>query len=62
MINDSKCIIFLVSGDQKAGIVSCILNKEPGWEKLPASLARPVCGDQFWLLDDSAASKLKTNS
>jgi 6-phosphogluconolactonase len=62
MINDSKCIIFLVSGDQKAGIVSRILNKEPGWEKLPASLVSLVSGNQFWLLDKAAASKLITTS
>jgi 6-phosphogluconolactonase len=58
MINHSKCIILMVSGFQKAGIVSRILNKEKGWEQLPASLVCPACGDQFWLLDEAAASKL----
>ncbi|MGH9513533.1 MAG: 6-phosphogluconolactonase [Terriglobales bacterium] len=55
-INDAAEIIFLVSGEEKAGILRQVLEGEPG--KLPAQLIRPGDGKLVWLLDQAAASEL----
>jgi 6-phosphogluconolactonase len=58
LINNSAEICFLVTGTGKAEKVAQILQKQEGWEKLPASLVDPADGQLTWLLDEAAAGKV----
>ena len=58
LINHSRVIIFLVTGESKAAVLAKILNKTGDWEKFPASMVHPHNGKLFWLLDEGAASQL----
>jgi 6-phosphogluconolactonase len=57
-LNNAACVIFLVSGDDKALPLKAVLegNYEP--EQLPAQLIRPSHGKLLWLVDWAAASLL----
>jgi len=56
VINNAKNIIFLVTGEEKANVVSQVLeNRNP---LLPASMVRPVKGTLTFILDLEAASLL----
>jgi 6-phosphogluconolactonase len=57
-LNNAACVIFLVSGDDKALPLKAVLegNYEP--EQLPAQLIRPSHGKVLWLVDRAAASLL----
>jgi len=58
VINNATHVIFMVSGRNKAGIVSEIMHPgEPG-QLYPASIVNPVAGSLQWLLDRDAASLL----
>lgn len=56
LINFAKTITFIVTGENKAEVVSSILNKDGIWEKFPASYVKPKNGKLFWLLDKNASS------
>lgn len=58
IINQSRNVIFLVTGEAKAEMVAIIIGKKQGWEKLPASLVNPTEGGLIWLIDEPAADKL----
>ncbi|GAB1405563.1 6-phosphogluconolactonase [Lentimicrobium sp.] len=58
LINQSRNIVFLVTGESKAGMVARILKKHEGWEHLPAAHIKSINGNVYWLLDKAAASKL----
>jgi len=60
LINHARTVAFLVTGENKSEIVAQILERRPGWEKLPASLVQPENGELLWLLDEKAAKKLFT--
>ena len=55
LIDHAACVMFLVSGTDKAGILEQIL-EYPG--DLPAQRVRPVKGKLLWLADHAAAAKL----
>ena len=57
VLNNSKTIIFLVSGKSKAGIVKSVLKDKN--KTLPAAQIKPKKGDLFWCLDKDAASLIK---
>ncbi len=59
VINNSKRIVFLVTGESKSKIVDIILNKKEGFKKLPASLVNPIYGKLVWLIDKEAANSIK---
>jgi 6-phosphogluconolactonase len=59
LINNASLIVFLVTGESKAEMVSRIINQTEGNLKFPASFVKPLSGDIYWLLDEKAASKLK---
>lgn len=61
VINNAKITIFLVTGEKKAEVLSRIIDKKPGWEKLPASFVKPENGQLIWLLDKEAAKKIDRN-
>jgi 6-phosphogluconolactonase len=58
LINNAKEVCFLVTGESKAERVAQIIEKKPGWEKLPASLILPDHGKLIWMLDGPAAQML----
>jgi len=56
VLNQAACVIFLVSGADKATIAHDVL--ENGDANLPSQRVRPTNGKLFWLLDSEAASAL----
>jgi 6-phosphogluconolactonase len=56
VLNNSKKVVFLVSGKKKAGIVKKILNMENESMKFPAAHINPPYGKLIWLIDKEAAS------
>jgi 6-phosphogluconolactonase len=57
LINHARNILFLVTGAEKAGVLTRVLKaKDPS---LPASLVKPEKGNKvFWYIDKAAASEL----
>ena len=58
-INAARDIIFLVSGDEKAGAVASVLEGPYRPDDLPAQRVKPASGNLIWLLDAHAAARLK---
>ena len=58
IINHSRTVLFLITGDSKAEMVARIIDRKEGWDKLPASMVNPSQGELIWLLDEKAASEL----
>ena len=56
VLNHAACVIFLVSGADKADMVRNVL--EDGRAGLPSQRVHPVNGRLLWLLDKGAATKL----
>lgn len=61
-INQSRDILFLVTGAEKASIVKEVLFGPVDTERLPAQLIRASSGNSTWLLDRAAASQLPKDS
>jgi len=59
LINNATLIVFLVTGESKADMVSRIIKQSEGSHLLPASYVKPLNGHIYWLLDEKAASKSK---
>lgn len=59
VINNARTVIFLVFGGKKADIVHEVLEGENDPQRIPAQLIRPIKGQLLWLLDESAASRIK---
>jgi 6-phosphogluconolactonase len=59
LLNAAACILFLVTGAEKAAMVRTVLEGEPAPDRYPAQLAVPREGELIWLLDRAAASLLR---
>jgi 6-phosphogluconolactonase len=59
LINNSSRIYFIVTGRQKASIVSEIIEAKGGSDRYPASRVKPGSGHMVWLLDSEAAALIK---
>ena len=59
VLNSAACVMFLVSGADKAGIVREVLENEHA--NLPSQKVRPADGRLVWLLDGAAGSGLSRN-
>ena len=57
-INNADCIIFLVSGEEKAEVLREVLEGEKNTELFPSQLIKPDHGKLLWLVAQSAATKL----
>ncbi len=57
-INHAANIIFLVTGNDKAGIVRKVLQQRDEGSLLPAQQIQPTDGTMVWLLDEDAARDL----
>jgi 6-phosphogluconolactonase len=60
LINNASKIYFIVTGKEKAEIVSEIIEKKTGSDRYPASRVDPESGHIVWMLDTHAASMLKS--
>ena len=59
VINQATVVLFLATGEGKAGIVKRVLEPlEASDRQLPAALVRPERGRLIWLLDGASAAKL----
>jgi 6-phosphogluconolactonase len=59
VVNLSRRIAFLVSGQDKADAVAHILSDGYDPDRYPAQVIKPVNGELFWFLDDAAATRAK---
>ncbi|KAF0131523.1 MAG: 6-phosphogluconolactonase [Bacteroidetes bacterium] len=55
LINNSKAVVFIVTGKSKSKIVRLVIDQESENRHLPASLVNPEKGELLWLLDEEAA-------
>ncbi len=61
LLNNAACVVFIVSGQDKALPVKAVLEGRYEPQQLPAQLIRPETGKLIWLLDSAAASLLRTD-
>lgn len=59
VLNNAACVIFLVSGGDKALPLKAVLEGPYEPEQLPAQLIRPKQGRLLWLVDEVAARLLQ---
>jgi 6-phosphogluconolactonase len=57
VLNNAACVMFLVTGEDKAQILKEVLEGEPG--RYPSQLIQPVDGRLLWVVEQSAASLLE---
>jgi 6-phosphogluconolactonase len=58
VLNSAACVVFLVSGTDKAPALHAVLEGDAPGEQYPAKLVRPTNGKLIWLIDRAAASQL----
>lgn len=58
-IDAGRNVVFLVSGSDKAGLVSEILSPGENEARYPAARVRPDGGKLFWFIDAPAAEKIR---
>lgn len=59
VLNNAACVLFLVSGEEKAETLRAVLQGEEQPERLPAQLIHPTDGRLVWLVDQAAARLLR---
>jgi len=59
ILNHAACVVFLVSGEEKALPLKAVLEGPYEPEQLPAQLIRPEHGRLLWLVERDAASLLR---
>jgi len=59
IVNKSAQIVFMVSGENKAGVLKEVLEGARDAEKLPAQSIVPVEGKLHWFLDKAVAKDLE---
>lgn len=62
VLNAAACVVFLVSGTDKAPALRAVLEGDAPGEQYPSKLIHPVDGKLIWLIDRAAASELKSGS
>jgi len=60
VINRSRAVFFLASGERKSAIIRKIFTNNNTSENLPAALVHPDSGSLRWMLDSKAASGLSS--
>lgn len=58
VLNAACCVVFLVSGTDKAPALKAVLEDDAPGEQYPAKLVRPSNGKLIWMVDRAAASEL----
>ncbi len=59
VLNGAACITFLVSGQEKAGMLQRVLEAGKEKDPLPATLVCPRRGSLVWMIDQPASAKLR---
>jgi 6-phosphogluconolactonase len=62
VFNAAACVVFLVTGGEKAATLQRVLEGPRGRLELPSQLVVPVDGDLVWLVDTAAARLLSPRS
>ena len=62
VLDAAGCVIFLVSGTDKAAALHAVLEEDVPGEQYPAKLIRPRQGKLIWLVDRAAASTLSSKN
>jgi 6-phosphogluconolactonase len=62
VLNAAACIVFLVSGPDKAGVVPAVVDDAAAEPRYPAQLVRPSDGRLIWMFDRAAARDLGSPS
>jgi 6-phosphogluconolactonase len=60
VINSARNVVFAVEGSEKAQILAAVLEGPIDPVKYPAQIVHPYSGRLIWLVDEPAASMLKT--
>jgi 6-phosphogluconolactonase len=58
VLNAARCVVFLVSGSDKAAALREVLEGSAPGEKYPSKLVRPEKGKLIWFVDRAASSEL----
>ena len=61
VLNNAACVLFIVSGEDKATALKAIVEGPYEPDQLPAQLINPTDGRLLWLLDQAAAHELDSN-
>jgi 6-phosphogluconolactonase len=61
LLNAARYVLFLITGAEKADALQAVLEGEYHPDEYPAQIVRPVNGEVIWMLDNTAASKLRIN-
>lgn len=62
VLNAARCVVFLVSGTDKAAALRTVLEEAAPADQYPSKLIKPTHGKLIWLLDRAAASQLKNTN
>lgn len=58
VFNSASCVIFLVSGADKAAALKAVVAGRQAPEQFPAQLIRPADGELLWIVDEAAGRLL----
>ena len=62
VLNAARCVVFLVSGTDKAPALHAVLEGDAPAEQYPSKLVKPSNGKLIWLVDRAAASAFSSKS
>jgi len=62
VLNNSTCVMFLVTGGDKADVLREVLETDASANHFPSKLIQPKNGRLLWLIDRAAASALSSNA
>ncbi len=60
ILNAARCVLFLVGGSSKAEAVARVFDPDASVDDVPARGVCPGGGELIWILDEAAASRLKS--
>jgi 6-phosphogluconolactonase len=60
VLNAARHILFLVTGGEKADAIQAVLEGDYHPDEYPAQIVQPPQGEVTWMLDSTAAAKLKS--
>ena len=62
VLNNSACVMFLVTGGDKADVLREVLETDSSGAHFPSKLIQPKNGRLLWLIDRAAAGALSSNA
>jgi 6-phosphogluconolactonase len=61
VFNNAVCVLFLISGEEKAEMLHAVLQGHGQPARFPAQLICPTSGEMLWLVDQDAARLLPSH-